>query len=145
MRKRGRYLVKKGLQTGLTARFLLLTVLFSLFVGFEVYITVWPVVLAVVPGDMMASVIHQVTFRLCFFAAPLVFVIAAFSLVFSHRIAGPVYRLERTLDRLIEGEDVVPLEVRKHDELKGLVRRVNVLIRMASGSGPSSRPDDGGE
>ncbi|RLC24066.1 MAG: hypothetical protein DRH56_06950, partial [Deltaproteobacteria bacterium] len=74
MTKRGKYLVKKGLQAGLTARFLLVTVLFSMFVGFEVFITIWPVVSEAIPRETVPVVIQEVIFRLCFFALPLVFV-----------------------------------------------------------------------
>ncbi len=145
MTKRGKYLVKKGLQAGLTARFLLVTVLFSMFVGFEVFITIWPVVSEAIPRETVPVVIQEVIFRLCFFALPLVFVIAAFSLVFSHRIAGPVYRLEQTLDRLVQGEKVAPLEVRKHDDLKGLVRRINILIQRVGEPEKPPRPEEAGE
>jgi len=116
-----------------------------MFVGFEVFITIWPVVSEAIPRETVPVVIQEVIFRLCFFALPLVFVIAAFSLVFSHRIAGPVYRLEQTLDRLVQGEKVAPLEVRKHDDLKGLVRRINILIQRVGEPEKPPRPEEAGE
>lgn len=126
---RHHYLIKKRMQLGLTFRFLFLTILFFLFIGFEAYITIWPVVSEVIPKDLMDLVKYQIFFRLLFFIVPVIFVIAASSIVFSHRIAGPIYRFEQTLDKLIKGEDTEYIQLRKGDELKGLAVRLNELIR----------------
>ena len=136
MRKRSikNYLIKKRMQLGLTFRFLLLVILFSLFVGFEVYITVWPVVSKVISEDLITLVKHQIFFRLFFFSLPLIFVIVAFSIVFSHRIAGPVYRIEQTLDKLIQGEDTGCIHLRPGDELRELAAKLNDLIRIVAKS-----------
>jgi signal transduction histidine kinase len=129
--KRIHYLPKQKMQIALTLRLLLLTVLFAFFVGFEVYITVWPVVSEFIPRALMSAVKEQILFRVVFFSIPLLFVICAFFVIFTHRIAGPLYRLEQTLDRLIRGEeDVEPLHLRKHDELGELTFRINTLISM---------------
>ena len=130
MIKRIHYLPKQKMQIALTLRLLLLTVLFAFFVGFEVYITVWPVVSEFIPGTLMSAVKEQILFRVLFFSIPLLFVIGAFFLIFTHRIAGPLYRLEQTLDQLIAGEDVERLSLRKNDELGELASRINVLISM---------------
>ena len=131
MKTRGRYLIKKGMQLGLTFRFLFLIIVFALFIAFEVYVTIWPVVSTAIPKDLIELVRHQVFFRLFFFIFPVAFVIAAFSIVFSHRITGPIYRLEQTLDRFLQGEDVEPVRIRKGDELKDLVDKINSLTLMA--------------
>ena len=130
MRIRRHYLIKKKMQLGLTFRFLFLTILLSLFIGFEVYITVWPVVSGVISKDLMNLVRNQVFYRSLFFVLPLLFVIVAFSIIFSHRIAGPVYRLEHTLDMVIKGEDVRDIKLRKGDELQELAARINDLIHI---------------
>jgi hypothetical protein len=130
MRGPRNYLIKRRLQLGLTLRFLLLTVIFSLFIGFEVYITVWPVVSEFIPEGLMDHVWRQILFRLIFFAIPAVFVIVALSIVFTHRVAGPLYRLEQILDRLIGGEDVEPANLRKGDELQDLAAKINALIPL---------------
>lgn len=130
MRIRRHYLINKKMQLGLTFRFLFLTILLSLFIGFEVYITVWPVVSGVISKDLMNLIRYQIFFRSLFFVLPLLFVIVAFSIIFSHRIAGPVYRLERTLDMVIKGEDVRDIKLRKGDELQELAARINDLIHI---------------
>jgi signal transduction histidine kinase len=88
----------------------------------------------VIPEHVKGQVLSQVYFRLFIFVLPVFFVIAAFSAVFSHRIAGPVHRLEQTLDALIQGADVEHIHVRRHDELHGLVEKINKLIDMIRAS-----------
>ena len=142
IRIRRHYLIKKRMQLGLTFRFLFLTILFSLFIGFEVYITIWPIVSGVIPKDLMGLVKYQIFFRLLLFAFPVIFVIVASSIVFSHRIAGPVYRFEQTLDKLIKGEDAEYIQLRKGDELKGLAGRLNELIHTLGKSKDPMKKDN---
>lgn len=134
MTKRVHYLTNKRMQLGLTLRFLLVTVLFALFVGFEVYITIWPVVSEVIPDNLVALVRSQIVYRVLFFSIPLIFVIMAFSIVFTHRIAGPLHRLESMLERFLKGEEIGDIQLRKEDELQGLTQKINVLLSMARGS-----------
>ena len=124
------YLIKKRMQLGLTLRFLFLTILFALFIGFEAYITIWPVVSEVIPENLVSLVRYQIFFRLFLFIFPVIFVIAGFSIVFSHRIAGPIYRFEQTLDDLIQGKEVKFIHLRKGDELQELAAKINELIRV---------------
>ena len=50
------------------------------------------------------------------------------ALEFSNRIAGPIYRLERELDERITGKQSGPIKLRKNDEFKVLVNKINKLI-----------------
>jgi len=140
-RIRRHYLIKKRMQLGLTFRFLFLTILFSLFIGFELYISIWPVVSGLIPKDLMDLVKYQIFFRLLFFAFPVIFVIVASSIVFSHRIAGPIYRFEQTLDKLIKGEHTEYIQLRKGDELSTLATKLNELIRIAGKSKDPMKKD----
>lgn len=139
MRIRRHYLIKKRLQLGLTSRFLFLTILFSLFIGFEVYVTIWPVASGFISEDSMELVKHQIFFRFLFFVFPIIFVIAAFSIIFSHRIAGPIYRFEQTLDKLIQGEDVEVIKLRPGDELEELATKLNELIHIVKRQIPQKK------
>jgi len=140
-RTRRHYLIKKRLQLGLTFRFLFLAILFALFIAFEVYITIWPVVSGAIPEDLMNVVRYQVFFRSLCFVLPVIFVITAFSILFSHRIAGPIYRFEQTLDKLIQGEDVELIKLRPGDELEELATRLNELICIVKKSKDPMRKD----
>ena len=128
-KRRKNILTKKGLQLRVTRHFLLLMVLFSLFVGFEVFVSIWQVVSDTIPNNSVALVRKQILFRMIVFAVPVACVIVACSVVLTHHIAGPLYRLEKKLQKLAKGEEVDYIQIRKNDELKGLTSTINDLIR----------------
>jgi sensor histidine kinase YesM len=132
------YLIKKDIQLGLTYRFLFILILFSLFIGFQAYIIIWPVVSGFISKELMNLVRHQIFIRLLFFSLPFIVVIIGFTIVFTHRIAGPIYRFELTLDRLNQGEDVPLIKLRPGDELKELAEKINDMILLIKNSKKSS-------
>lgn len=50
------------------------------------------------------------------------------ALIYSNRIIGPIPRLERELDKVIAGDYSIRLNVRRKDELKSFVDKINMLI-----------------
>jgi len=56
------------------------------------------------------------------------FIIWFMALELSHRIAGPLYRLEKELNERIEGKKSGPIQLREKDELKALADKINRLI-----------------
>ena len=128
-KRRKNVLTKKGLQLHITRNFLLLMILFSLFVGFEVFVSMWQVVSYSIPEDSVTLVRKQILFRMIVFAVPVACVIVACSIVLTHKIAGPLYRLEKKLQKLAKGEDVGYIQIRKKDQLKELASTINDLIR----------------
>lgn len=69
--------------------------------------------------------------------APFVF---ALGLRYSHRIAGPVHRMETTLHKAIENGEFEPLRLREGDELQDLAALVDqALSRLESGSGAHAK------
>ena len=64
-----------------------------------------------------------------FISLPVLLIILWFvSLELSHRIAGPLDRLERELEARVAGHKTGPIRVRKGDELFSLVERINTLM-----------------
>jgi hypothetical protein len=60
---------------------------------------------------------------------PVVLIIIWFAaLELSHRIAGPVYKIEKELDDIIEGKKKGLIQLREKDEFKGLADKINKLI-----------------
>ena len=49
------------------------------------------------------------------------------SLVYSHRIAGTLYRIRRCVDMLAEGKNRCPIPLGKHDESKKLAASLDKL------------------
>jgi len=62
-------------------------------------------------------------------AVPIIlFVIWVIAMEISHRIAGPIFRLEKELDDHLAGKSHGPIKLRTKDELKILVEKINKLI-----------------
>jgi hypothetical protein len=55
-------------------------------------------------------------------------IVIPYSLAQSHKIAGPVYRFEQSLDNLLKGEMDFIIQLRKKDEFKYLASKMNALI-----------------
>jgi signal transduction histidine kinase len=129
-KKRLRYLINRNLQLGLAVRFMVIFLLFTLFMFFEAYMTFWPVVTVFVPAATLSAVTDLVITRLIYFSIPIVFVILGIVIVLTHRIAGPLYRIKKTLNELIDGKDATPISLRRNDELKDLTELINRLIPL---------------
>ena len=63
-------------------------------------------------------------------AVPVVmFVILRTVLVYSNKIAGPLYRLEKELDQILETNDFsVRIHFRKGDQLNSVADKINMLL-----------------
>ena len=60
----------------------------------------------------------------------LLVLISIAGIFYSHRIAGPAFRIEQDLDRVLEGESGVKIRLRKRDQLQSLADKVNHLIEQ---------------
>jgi len=58
--------------------------------------------------------------------------VVVLSMFLTHRFAGPLYRFERTLESLIEGNLKCRIHLRKKDEAKEMADLFNVLIERLS-------------
>jgi signal transduction histidine kinase len=95
------------------------------------FFVIWPVVRIYIPPALVSVMIQQLVSKLYSTSFILLIVIAGFSIVLTHRIAGPVYNLEKTLERLNQGEDVNLIKLRDGDELQELATKINqVIVRM---------------
>jgi methyl-accepting chemotaxis protein len=52
----------------------------------------------------------------------------AVGILVTFKVAGPVYRFEKHLQSIAQGEDVGPCRIRKGDELQELCRRINAAV-----------------
>ena len=130
MKKRTKYLINKKFQLAFAARFALISTLFSAFIGLQLYAIVWPVVSRFVPEQSMAFITHQILFRGILFLSLAALLIIVLSIIISHRVAGAIFSMERTVDKVVRGEAVELIKLRKNDELKSLAGKINGLITM---------------
>jgi len=54
--------------------------------------------------------------------------ITIFSIFKSHKMAGPIYNIKRSMDKIIRGESFEPIKIRKGDEFQELVQILNEVI-----------------
>ncbi|MFH1406541.1 MAG: HAMP domain-containing protein [Candidatus Omnitrophota bacterium] len=60
---------------------------------------------------------------------PVIFILLVlWGIVWSHRLAGPVYRLEKELDKVGKGDFSVRIKFRKKDELQELAQHLNKVL-----------------
>lgn len=55
-------------------------------------------------------------------------VVTVFGLFYSHSMAGPVHNMKVNLERMIQGEEVKPIRIRKGDQFQDLVSLLNEFI-----------------
>ena len=130
--RRRQYLIKRGLQFRYIGLVFVLVIMCSLVTGYTVFTTGW-----VLLGEKLSNVYPQgrlvyvfratnlALIRNLFLVSPLVFIIALFS---SHKIAGPVYRIEKTLEEINNGNLALKIKFRQGDELWDLADLINVMI-----------------
>ena len=70
-------------------------------------------------------VLNRIIGQLSVFALALVF---ALSLVFSHFIAGPIYRFEKTLEAMRDGDLSLVVRLRPRDEFKEMAALFNEML-----------------
>lgn len=84
----------------------------------------------------LLPVLRQVNLIILVVFPVLLAIIWFVALVLSHRIAGPLYRIEKELDARISGRKQGPIVLRKKDELKSLVEKINRLLGERNNSAP---------
>lgn len=134
--RRRKYLINKPLQfiySGITIYLLLIGIIV---VGVGTYYLTFSTILNELEaqGGMlrayeMVKSINLLILRRVGIMLFLVLVFAFTAAVFYlHRIAGPVFRIERTIREMAEGKKVEPIRLRKKDFFKSLAEAVNKLI-----------------
>jgi methyl-accepting chemotaxis protein len=127
-RRARNYLINRRMQLRLTFKFIALTVSFCLVIGILVYHTIWPVVSGFVPLALINQLKGLIFYRLFYFSIPLLILIMACCIVFTHKIAGPIYNMENKLEQLLAGETPPLIILRKGDELQELADKLNSTI-----------------
>lgn len=127
--KRKNYFIKKGFQTKLTVIILLITVIVANLVGGLIYgiltgheaTLILSRLFEVRSGDLLLPVIILSEFLA-------VLIVAVIGVYVSHTMAGPVYRFERVLDSMSEGDFDCSFQLRTHDEFHEIEDGLNRLI-----------------
>jgi len=129
--RRRKYIIQRGLQFRYIGLVFGLALIASIVTGWTVFATGWYFL-----GEKLASVYPQgrliyvlratniALIRNLLLVSPLIFILG---LLFSHRIAGPVYRITKTLEEIIKGNIGLKIKLREGDELVDLAYMINNL------------------
>ncbi len=132
--KRRNYLVNRSLQPRYMAMVAVLILIMSVLMGWIVYSTMWYTLSEMLEGDPMLYVKFR-AMNMALLGRFLTVILLGSALAvllmmfISHRIAGPLFRLERTIKEMGGGKIPVKVNLRKKDEFKQLAEVVNSVIR----------------
>jgi len=136
--RRRQYIIKRGLQFRYIGIVFALALLASIVTGYTVFATGWTLL-----GEKLANVYPQgrlvyvfratnlALIRNLLFVSPFIFMLGLF---FSHKIAGPVYRIEKNLYEIIKGNLTLKIRLRKGDELWDLANLLTTLTESFNNS-----------
>jgi signal transduction histidine kinase len=129
---RKRYLLKKRFQLGLTLKVFIALLAVAFITGWTIYYSIWSTVLSEFGQEKLILVHRAITGKLILRLALIMVAIAIMSVFVSHRMAGPVFKFERTLRQLNQGERVDKIRLRRGDSFKELASEINDLIDKVS-------------
>lgn len=76
----------------------------------------------------LMPVLNKINFMLIAGLIPLFMLLFLWGLILSHRFSGPLERVEKDLDKILEGDTSIRFKVREKDDIKGIVDKLNKLI-----------------
>lgn len=106
---------------------------------------------AMPPGNLLAEEVGGLVSRAIIYAVGMGLPISlGIGILVTHKIAGPVFRLERHLEAVARGEEPGECRLRKKDEFQNLARLVNAALATVQGAPegaqtPRSGTDDDAE
>jgi methyl-accepting chemotaxis protein len=126
--KRRQYLIKKGLQIRYMGVILSALLLVSAVVAWEVYFTVWREISnPTVPPEKLIDLFVKGNQVLAGKVVLAIILICIVSIFVSHKIAGPVYRLEESAKTIAAGDLSLRIRLRAGDELHDLAVAFNAM------------------
>jgi len=131
VKMRTNYIIKGKLQLKYIAATLIIIILASTITGVTIYQTGWPLMEEklekVYPQYRLTPIMKTIRGKLIsnlILMTPLLIILSIF---LSHKIAGPIYRLETDIGELSKGNLRKRVRLRKGDELKTIAGQINNL------------------
>lgn len=143
--KRTKYLVSTKLQLRYVGIILLLMLVTALICSYIIYYTVMVLMgeklSNVYPQGRLIAIINTVNLRILFSLLLITPMVTVIGIYLSHKIAGPIYRIEKFLGDMAAGNFASRIVLRKGDELMSVADKINVLsdsLKATIGSQKSS-------
>ena len=133
MRQRGIPFVRGGLQWRYLRLVLIAMLTPTILVGACLYYVTLRIVAEEIafPEAIISTLlpaIHRINMLLVVVLPIVLFFLFLWGLVLSHRFAGPIFRLERELERIGQGDFSQRVHFRRKDELKSVAERLNRVL-----------------
>ena len=127
--KRHIYLIKTGLQLRYMGILIACMLSVAFGVGWIIYHTTWSQIIHTpdLSLDKLYMIFERVNNQLVWWVITFVVIIGFISLFVSHKIAGPVYRLEETTKLIASGDLTHKVHLRQGDELGDLQDAFNAM------------------
>lgn len=127
--KRHIYLVNKAVQLRYMALVVAPLILFLMGLYYLMYYSVFSEML--IPEAIVATLLpamRKVNIVLLVALPVTLWFVTRKALIYSNRIVGPLPRLEREIDRALQGDAHIRLKVRDKDDLRSFINKVNLLL-----------------
>ena len=125
---RKKYIIKKNLQLRLFYEMVLFMFFVAVLVGWTVYLGVFKTLIFELSGEKITLINRIISFRMFMWFIPTVFAIIIISVFLSHRIAGPIFVFQKTINELTKRKHVDKIHLRKNDRLNDFADDLNRLI-----------------
>jgi signal transduction histidine kinase len=123
MKRRKKFLVNKPEQLKFVFVIIFIFVIFTVFILWNIYF----LLKEIVPTNIISASIKQISVFVIGNIAIIVFT-AIFIIRYTHRFYGPIPRIRKELDMMIENNEYHLLRVRNKDSIKKLIDSMNVII-----------------
>jgi hypothetical protein len=127
MNLRKRYLVHRKFQLDFTLK-VLLAVFAPVFIC-TIFVSLYLIIGGWLPGAHLQHLLNPgFWFAFLLRALPVAFAVIVFTILFSHRIAGPVKRMQAACRERDRGQKPSPIILRKKDYFHRLAQKLNLLM-----------------
>ena len=129
--KRKQFIVARGFQVKYAGVILLLMFLTAGFCSYAIYYTTMisfgDKLANVYPQGQLVSIVNSVNFRILISIIVISPLVGCLGIYLSHKIAGPIYRIEKSLSTMAAGDLSSHITLRRGDEMISLADSVNRL------------------
>lgn len=133
--QRKNYFISKDMQTKFAGTILLLALLVTIITACNIYVLgsyFYDSSITQNEGRtlsmVMESFIREFWPRLVILVVVNIIIVFVVSVMYSHQIAGPAYKLENSIKRITEGDLTFEVSLRRNDNLKELASALNSLL-----------------
>ena len=136
MKKRKNYFIEKGLQTQIIVSFIVLTVFVLLITMFNLYfLSQYMIANTLEPAEyiqfssMLSRAFSMLKFKIYLLIGIDVIIVFIVSLFISHQLAGPGYKIKKSITKIKDGNLNFKVVLREGDKFDDIANELNALIR----------------